>query len=111
MKRGRVADLRATLERHGIDPDADVAALTTAIEARGWVVRVEKGYVEGRGHHYHAYASKPAPDIHPSLGIMLQLSAEALARQAVLVRVLAKILAREERPHPGPTGLIRGRRR
>ncbi len=101
----------ATLERHGVDPDADVAALTTAIEARDWVVRVKKGYVEGRGHHYRALVSQPAPDIHPAFGITLQLSGEALARQAALVRVLAKILAREERPDPGATVLTRGRRR
>ncbi len=112
-RRDRVnrAMVRATLERHGVDPDADVAALTAAIEARGWVVRVEKGYVEGRGHHYRALASQPAPDIHPAFGITLQFSGEALARQAALVRVLAKILAREERPDPGATGLTRGRRR
>ncbi len=94
-----------------MDPDADVAALTAAIEARGWTVRVERQYREGRGHRYRAFASRPAPDIHPELGISLQLSGEALARQAVLVRVLAKILAREERPDPGVTGLMRGRRR
>ncbi len=112
-RRDRVnrAMVRATLERHGVAPDADVAALTAAIEARGWVVRVEKGYVEGRGHHDRALASQPAPDIHPAFGITLQLSGEALARQAALVRVLAKILAREERPDPGATGLTRGRRR
>ncbi len=106
-RRDRVnrAMVRATLERHGVAPDADVAALTAAIEARGWVVRVEKGYVEGRGHHYRALASQPA------FGITLQFSGEALARQAALVRVLAKILAREERPDPGATGLTRGRRR
>ncbi len=102
---------RATLERHGIDPDADVAALTAAIEGRGWDVRVEKHYIEGRGHGYRALSSQPAPDIHPALGIMLQLSGEAPARQAALIRVLAKILAREERPNPGATGLTRGRRR
>ncbi len=105
------ADVRAILKRHGVDPGADVATLTAVIEARGWAVRVERLYIEGRGHRYRALASQPAPDIHPALGIALQLSAEALARQAVLVRVLAKILAREDRPHPGPTGLIRGRRR
>ncbi len=105
------AMVRATLERHGLDPDADVAALTAAIEGRGWDVRVEKHYIEGQGPRYRALASRPAPDIHPALGIRLQLSAEAPVRQAALVRVLAKILAREERPDPGATGLTRGRRR
>ncbi len=64
---------RATLERHGVAPDADVAALTAAIEARGWVVRVEKGYVEGRGHHYRALASQPAPHTSPRAGVRMRV--------------------------------------
>lgn len=96
----RKAEVRGVLERHGLDPDADVAAVTAEIEARGWTVRVEQEYSRERGHRYRALASRPAPDIHPSLGISLDLSAVGRARQAVLVRALAKILAREERTDP-----------
>ncbi len=68
---------------------------------------MEKEYAEGQGHRYRARASRPAPDIHPALGIALELSAVAPTRQWALARALAKILAREERPDPAAT--IRGR--
>ncbi len=111
MKRESVTDVRAVLERHGLDSEADMAALTAAIEARGWTVAVEKQYLGERGRRFRALASRPAPDIHPTLGITLQLSAVAPTSQTALAHVLAKILAREERPDPGVTGLMRGRRR
>ncbi len=90
VKWENVADVRAVLERHGLDPEADVAALTAAIEARGWTVAVEKQYLGERGRRFRTLASRPAPDIHPTLGIMLHLSAVALTSQTALAHALAR---------------------
>ena len=99
----RSGEVRGVLERHRLDPDADVAAVIAEIEARVWTVRVEKAYTPERGPRYRALASRPAPDTHPSLEIRLNLSASGPARQAALMRALAKILAREERLAPSLT--------
>lgn len=48
-------------------------------------------------------ASEPVISRDPSLGIRLHLLTVGPARQAVLLRALAEILAREERPDPSAT--------
>lgn len=92
------AAVRAVLLRHGVDPTAAPEVLTEAIEARGWSVRIERHDGGERTRRYRALASRPAPDTHPSLGILLHLSAAGPTTQIALVLALGKILAREERP-------------
>ncbi len=106
----RVAEVRARLERHGLDSHADEAGLTAAIEARGWVVEVKQKLLSKGKVHYRARASRPAPDTHPSLGIRIFLSHAGSTPQIALILTLGKILAREEQSNPAATRSQRRRR-
>ena len=106
-----VTTARAILTAHGLDSAADADVLMAAIEARGWTVQVERHDTWERPRRYRVRASRPAPDTHPSLGILTHLSAAGPRMQTALVVALGKILTREEPPAPRRTLPVRSTRR
>ena len=80
-----VTTARAILTAYGLDATADPDVLTAAIEARGWMVQVERHDSWERQRRYR---------------IQTQLSAGGPSAKTALVLALGKILAREEPPDP-----------
>jgi hypothetical protein len=90
-------DVPAVLARHGVDPDADAAALLAALEARGWEAGVEGPGTDGAGRtpRFRALAfRRRAVPRDRGHGTQDHRQASGRTAEEALGRVLAAVLER-----------------
>ncbi len=95
-----VLKARAVLAQHAINPDADVEDLTTLLEGRGWQVSLEQAMGRDRGQRprWSGHATLVVPVDGPTFLRPAHVRVQGASDQEVLLRILAKVLEKEQAP-------------